>query len=77
KPASIEEESFSSSFLEYPHYTRPADWRGMKVPEILVSGNHEAVRAWRREQALLNTLQKRPDLIADPSLTEQKGNKIA
>ena len=73
KEASIEEESFSSSLLEYPHYTRPAEFKGMRVPEILVSGDHQAIRNWRNKQALLNTLQKRPDLLTDVSVAEGKG----
>lgn len=72
EPASIEEESFSSSLLEYPQYTRPPEFRGMKVPDVLVSGNHAAIRAWRKRQALLNTLEKRPDLLMEASLTEQE-----
>jgi tRNA (guanine37-N1)-methyltransferase len=70
--ASIEEESFSSSLLEYPQYTRPSEFRGMKVPDVLISGNHAAIRAWKKRQALLNTLQKRPDLLMEASLTEQE-----
>jgi tRNA (guanine37-N1)-methyltransferase len=49
--------------LEYPQYTRPADFRGMKVPEILLSGNHAEIEKWRREQARLRTQEKRPDLL--------------
>ncbi len=60
---SLEEESFSSGVLDYPQYTRPAEFRGMKVPEVLLSGDHKAIRQWRREAALLNTCQKRPDLL--------------
>ena len=56
------EDSFASGLLEYPHYTRPAEFRGWKVPEVLLSGNHKAVNHWRRKQAWLRTLQKRPDL---------------
>jgi len=67
---SIEEESFSSSLLEYPQYTRPAEFRGMHVPDILSSGNHGAIRAWRRQQALMNTLKHRPDLLAEASLSD-------
>ncbi len=63
EPASLEEESFSSGLLEYPQYTRPAEFRGWKVPEVLVSGNHEAIRRWRREQALEETRKRRPDLL--------------
>ena len=61
--ASSEEESFSPRLLEYPQYTRPADYLGWRVPEILLSGNHEAIRRWRREMALSETRKKRPDLI--------------
>ena len=60
---SLEEESFSSGMLEYPHYTRPAVFQGMKVPEVLLSGNPHASDQWRRETALLNTQKKRPDLL--------------
>ncbi len=60
---SLVEESFSSGFLEYPQYTRPAEFQGMKVPEVLLSGNHQAIRHWRKEAAFLNTRQKRPDLL--------------
>jgi tRNA (guanine37-N1)-methyltransferase len=59
---SVVEESFSRGLLEYPHYTRPADFRGMKVPPVLLSGNHAAIEQWRREQALARTAQRRPDL---------------
>ncbi len=72
EPASLEEESFSSSLLEYPQYTRPAEFRGLRVPDILLSGNHKAIRTWRKQQALLNTLRKRPDLLADAPLTEDE-----
>jgi tRNA (guanine37-N1)-methyltransferase len=56
------DESFSHGLLEYPHYTRPAEFRGWKVPDILLSGNHAAIEAWRREQARERTRQRRPDL---------------
>jgi tRNA (guanine37-N1)-methyltransferase len=56
-------ESFSEGLLEYPHYTRPADFRGMKVPAVLLSGNHQAVDSWRRQQALKRTRKRRPDLL--------------
>ncbi len=61
--ASTVEESFSAGILEYPQYTRPAEFRGEGVPEILVSGHHEAVRRWRHEQALERTRARRPDLL--------------
>ena len=57
------DESFSHGLLEYPQYTRPAEFRGMKVPEILLSGNHAEIEKWRREQAKLLTKEKRPDLL--------------
>ncbi len=58
-----EEESFSAGGLEYPQYTRPSDFRGLKVPEILLSGNHEAIASWRAEQSESRTRQRRPDLL--------------
>jgi len=61
---SLEEESFQSGLLEYPHYTRPAEWLGRRVPEVLLSGHHEKIRAWRREQAERVTRERRPDLWA-------------
>ncbi len=59
---SLEEESFEHGLLEYPHYTRPAEWRGITVPEVLLSGHHERIRAWRKEQAEELTRDRRPDL---------------
>ena len=59
---SLEEESFEHGLLEYPHYTRPAEWRGVTVPEVLLSGHHEHIRAWRKEQAEEVTKDRRPDL---------------
>ena len=70
-PESVVEESFSDSLLEYPHYTRPAEVRGMGVPEVLLSGHHEAIRLWRRKQALRSTYMRRPDLIRDRSLSHE------
>ena len=60
-----EQESFRESLLEYPQYTRPPEYRGMKVPEILLSGDHEEIARWRREQALARTRRRRPDLLND------------
>jgi len=60
---SSRDESFSHGLLEYPQYTRPAEFRGMKVPDILVSGNHAEIEKWRREQARLKTKKRRPDLL--------------
>jgi len=63
-PASIQEESFTQGLLDCPHYTRPDDWRGLRVPEVLLGGHHERIREWRRQQALLTTQQRRPELVA-------------
>ena len=60
---SARDESFADGLLEYPHYTRPAEFRGWEVPEVLRSGDHGAVAAWRRTQALVRTAERRPDLI--------------
>jgi tRNA (guanine37-N1)-methyltransferase len=62
--ASTEDESFTTGLLEYPQYTRPADFRGWEVPEVLRSGDHGRIERWRRAQALARTLERRPDLIA-------------
>ena len=63
KAESIKEESFSSNLLEYPQYTRPEEFRGKKVPEVLISGHHENIKKWREEKALEVTKKKRPDLL--------------
>jgi len=60
---SIDDESFTTGLLEYPHYTRPAEYRGMSVPEVLRSGDHSKIARWRREQSLLRTARRRPDLL--------------
>lgn len=57
------EESHYAGLLEYPQYTRPPVWRGREVPEVLLSGNHEKIRKWRREQSLRRTMERRPDLL--------------
>jgi tRNA (guanine37-N1)-methyltransferase len=67
--ASTAEESHSDSLLEYPHYTRPAVWRGQSIPEVLVSGHHANVARWRHEQRLLRTLQRRPELLRQAQLS--------
>jgi tRNA (guanine37-N1)-methyltransferase len=61
----------AGGLLDYPHYTRPAEWGGLTVPEVLSSGNHEQIRRWRREQALKKTLRNRPDLLHDAELSAQ------
>jgi tRNA (guanine37-N1)-methyltransferase len=66
--SSVEEDSFFRGLLDYPHYTRPEELRGMRVPDILLSGHHEKIRKWRKEQALRATLEKRPDLLETAEL---------
>jgi len=68
---SVEEDSFFRGLLDYPHYTRPEELRGMRVPEILLSGHHEKIRRWRKEMALLATLAKRPDLLESAELDDE------
>ena len=65
---SVEEDSFSRGLLDYPHYTRPSEFGGLKVPDVLLSGHHADVRRWRRKAALARTLERRPDLLAEASL---------
>ena len=64
-------ESLEGGLLEYPQYSRPAEWNGKKVPEVLMSGDHRKVEAWRHEQSVLRTLEKRPDLLEQASLTRE------
>ncbi len=71
-PEGADDDSFASGLLEYPHYTRPEDFRGWKVPEVLLSGNHKAIAQWRREQALKRTLLRRPDLLKSIELTKKE-----
>ena len=66
-------DSFSTGLLEYPHYTRPPEFRGMKVPDVLLSGHHLNIDAWRREQSLIRTLERRPDMLDTAELTEKNG----
>jgi len=68
---SFEEESFYSGLLEYPQYTRPEEFRGMRVPEVLLSGDHEKVRKWRKAMSLKLTMERRPDLLKNYSLTRE------
>ncbi len=74
--ASAEEESFAAGLLEYPHYTRPADWQGRRVPEVLLSGHHAEVAAWRAAEAARLTRERRPDLWA-AHLTDLHGAPVA
>jgi tRNA (guanine37-N1)-methyltransferase len=69
--ASALDESFSAGLVEYPQYTRPREWRGLAVPEVLLAGRHEEVRRWRRTQALRRTRERRPDLLATLALTAE------
>lgn len=68
---SASSDSFWDGILEYPHYTRPRVWRGYKVPEVLLSGDHEKIRIWRRKQALRLTRERRPDLLCEAHLTDE------
>lgn len=65
-------DSFENGLLEYPQYTRPADFRGMKVPEVLTSGNHQLIAAWRQKESLRRTLHRRPDLLEKVQLTAEQ-----
>ncbi len=66
------EDSFSTGLLEHPHYTRPADYKGLKVPEILLSGNHALIDKWRKKEALKRTLDRRPDLLETHELSKEE-----
>jgi tRNA (guanine37-N1)-methyltransferase len=68
-PGSTAEESHTAGLLEYPHYTRPPEFRGWRVPDVLLSGNHAAIAHWRRKQSLLRTRDRRPDLLARVELS--------
>ncbi|HYM14099.1 MAG TPA: tRNA (guanosine(37)-N1)-methyltransferase TrmD [Dehalococcoidia bacterium] len=70
--ASLEEESHAQGLLEYPQYTRPAEFRGMAVPEVLLSGHHAEIAKWRRRQSILRTARRRPDLLAKAELTAEE-----
>jgi tRNA (guanine37-N1)-methyltransferase len=68
---SVEQDSFSRGLLDYPHYTRPAEFAGRKVPDVLLSGHHADVRRWRKKAALARTLERRPDLLPDAALDDE------
>lgn len=72
KEASHQDDSFSSGLLEYPQYTRPYDFRGMVVPDVLMSGHHENIRKWRLEESLRKTYERRPDLLETYDFTEEE-----
>lgn len=69
--ASVAAESFAAGLLDYPHYTRPAEFRGHRVPEVLLTGHHEQIRRWRRREQLRRTLERRPDLLSPDRLNEE------
>ena len=70
--ASAEFESFQDNLLEYPQYTRPEEWHGKRVPEVLMSGHHVNIEKWRREQSVIRTAQRRPDLLEKAELTQKE-----
>ncbi|WPG05397.1 tRNA (guanosine(37)-N1)-methyltransferase TrmD [Streptococcus agalactiae] len=72
KETSHQDDSFSSGILEYPQYTRPYDYLGMTVPDVLMSGHHENIRKWRLEQSLRKTLERRPDLLENYAMTDEE-----
>ncbi len=71
-----ETESFSGNLLEYPQYSRPEEWHGKKVPEVLLSGHHANVNKWRREQSIIRTAKWRPDLLPKADLTNKEWNEV-
>ena len=73
---SSEFESLHGNLLEYPQYTRPETFMGMKVPEVLLSGHHAKIEAWRREQSILRTYERRPDLLDKADLTDGEGELL-
>lgn len=74
KSESLAAESFEDGLLDYPHYTRPAEFRGYQVPEVLLSGNHAEIARWRRQQQIQRTRDRRPDLLTDANLEEKGKN---
>ncbi|MCB0102712.1 MAG: tRNA (guanosine(37)-N1)-methyltransferase TrmD [Anaerolineales bacterium] len=76
-PTGAEDDSHAMGLLEYPHYTRPPEFRGNKVPDVLLSGDHKKIDKWRREQALLRTLHKRPEMLETAELTKEDKKFLA
>lgn len=74
---SAEQDSFADGLLDCPHYTRPEDYRGQRVPEVLLSGNHEMIRRWRLKQSLARTLERRPDLLEQRQLSAEEEELLA
>ena len=70
-PTGAEDDSHAMGLLEYPHYTRPPEFRGNKVPDVLLSGDHAKIDKWRREQALERTFRKRPDMLEKADLSKE------
>lgn len=77
KESSHQDDSFSSGLLEYPQYTRPYDYQGMTVPDVLMSGHHERIRLWRLEESLRKTYLRRPDLLERYEFSEEESNLLA
>ena len=75
-PEGYEEESHYSGLLEYPQYSRPEEWHGKKVPEVLMSGHHANIEKWRREQSIIRTARRRPDLLKKADLTNKEWNFV-
>ena len=75
--SSAQEDSFENGLLDYPHYTRPEEYQGLKVPPVLLSGDHERIRRWRLKEALGRTWERRPDLIAKLDLSEEESELLA
>ena len=74
---SVEQDSFAQGILDHPHYTRPAEFEGSRVPDVLLSGHHAEVRRWRAKQALLRTLDRRPDLIDEGALSREQQDLLS
>jgi len=77
EPGAADSTCGSGGLLDYPHYTRPAEFRGMVVPEVLLNGDHQQIRRWRREQALKKTLRNRPDLLEGVELSDEDKKTLA
>jgi len=73
---SSEEESFSTARLDWPHYTRPLEWDGRAVPEVLQGGNHAAIRRWRLRESIGRTFERRPDLVAECALSLEESRLL-
>ncbi|MEM8662098.1 MAG: tRNA (guanosine(37)-N1)-methyltransferase TrmD, partial [Pseudomonadota bacterium] len=74
---SAAEDSFADGLLDCPHFTRPEEYQGLRVPEVLLGGNHQQIRRWRLKQALARTKQRRPDLLENRALTDEEAELLA